>query len=493
MEEFNLDPIRQVRAAKRWAFAGIAWALAVLLLVYSLTLSLSIVNLAYVLLPAATVAAVAVEFAGRWQARTHRRYAYPHRLGYELASIHDFDRACERAAQLTCRWLDLDATVIGWLTEDGEELLPVASYGMPEGWIDSAPPVSGAKFEFDRHADSRLLLSLHPAATDQWFAAQFPQGSVIYVPLVRRDTPDGVLGLVAPRRNPQIGDKRLVAALGMVLGLALDNCRLYEGQRAFAQHFQELNRMKSDFLTTVSHELRTPLTSIMMAAEMLLEEEETRDPGSTRGKLVRNIVKGAARLSSLVADLVAVSREDEFQPRLELEPMSLDDAIASAVSIVQPLLTAKRQSLEVELNDGGRLVRIDRLRFEQVLINLLSNAQRYSPPGGHIKITTGILAGGETVIGVSDSGPGVAPEDALKIFEPFYRGDRSGLGLGLAIAQSIVELHRGRIWVEPAGDRGGSRFCVALPFERNASPDEPPASVPGRAPTHSRREIHTRN
>ena len=242
--------------------------------------------------------------------------------------------------------------------------------------------------------------------------------------------------------------------------------------------------MKSDFLSTVSHELRTPLTSIMMAAEMLLEEEEMRDAASARGRLVRNIVKGASRMSSLVADLVAVSREDEFQPRLELEPMSLDDAIANAVSIVQPLLAAKRQTLEVERADDVGLVRIDRLRFEQVLINLLSNAQRYSPPSGHVVVSTSRVGGGEVLIAVEDSGSGVSKADAQKIFEPFYRGDRSGLGLGLAIAKSIVELHNGRIWVEP-GSLRGSRFCVALPADTSA-PLPPLVSPPEIAPTNGR-------
>ena len=136
--------------------------------------------------------------------------------------------------------------------------------------------------------------------------------------------------------------------------------------------------MKSDFLSTVSHELRTPLTSIMMAAEMLLEEEETRDLQSTRGKLVATIVRGASRLSSLVADLVNISRDDEFKPRLELDSVSIDDLVANAAAIVQPLVAAKHQTIDLKSSAPGTLVRVDRLRFEQVLINLLSNAQRYT-------------------------------------------------------------------------------------------------------------------
>jgi signal transduction histidine kinase len=489
MDDLNLDPIRQVRKAKLWAFAGIAWSLAVLLITYSLTLDFSISQLALVVLPAAGVAAAAVEFAARWESRIHRRYAYPHRLGYELAAIHDFDQACQRSAELSGEWLDLDAVVIGWLSEDGEEIVPVAAYGMPDGWLTNAPRSSSRAFDLNEGRNPHIQLTRRPALVDPWFGKYFPRDRVYYAPLVSRDMAEGVVGLAAPRHNPQIGDRRLLSALGLVMGLALDNCRLYEGQRAHARHFQELNRMKSDFLSTVSHELRTPLTSIMMAAEMLLEEEESRDPDSARGKLVRNIVKGASRMSSLVADLVAVSREDEFQPRLELEPQSLDDTIANAAAIVQPLITAKHQTLEVHLDDDAGLVRIDRLRFEQVLINLLSNAQRYSPPGGHVAVSTHRMASGEILIAVEDSGSGVNPADAEKIFEPFYRGDRSGLGLGLAIAKSIVELHNGRIWVEP-GTARGSRFCVALPAERTA-PVSAPAPV-AELPAAQRRTADTR-
>ena len=230
------------------------------------------------------------------------------------------------------------------------------------------------------------ILTQHTTKGDPWFDGLFKRQRIVYVPLLSRDRPQGVLVLVAPRGNHHIRDQQLLAALGLVLGLALDNCRLYEGQRAHTQHLQELNRMKSDFLSTVSHELRTPLTSIMLAAEMLLEEEETRDQNSVRGKLVRNIVKGASRLSSLVSDLVNVAREDEFQPRLELDPVSLDDVVANAVGIIQPLVAAKHQSVDVELHTSDTVVRLDRLRFEQVLINLLSNAQRYSPHEGHIVV-----------------------------------------------------------------------------------------------------------
>jgi len=461
MEELQLDPIRQVRVAKTWAIAGIVLAAMLLAGLSAISPGLSDLELAFVLAPAAGVAVAAIELAARWEARMHRRYAYPHRLGYVLAGIHSFDQACARSVDLLGEWLHLEAVVVGWLTEDGQTVRPVAAYGLPDGWREHTPDVSAAECGLTAYRTPPSRPATRSTSEDPWFKGRSPAERCVWVPLVSRDVPHGVLAISARRRNPQLGDSRLLAALGMVLGMSLDNCRLYDGQRAHAQHFQELHRMKTDFLMTVSHELRTPLTSIMMAAEMLLEEEETRNPDSTRGRLVRNIVKGAARLRCLVDDLVAVSRQDDFQPRLEVEAAPLRDAITNAVSIVQPLVAAKSQTIDVEMADPEAVVRVDRLRFEQVLINLLSNAQRYSPPGGHIRVSSEELANGETLIVVTDCGPGVPADEAGMIFEPFYRGDRSGLGLGLAIAKSIVDLHSGRIWVEPAPGQG-SRFCVAI-------------------------------
>jgi signal transduction histidine kinase len=220
--------------------------------------------------------------------------------------------------------------------------------------------------------------------------------------------------------------------------------------------------MKSDFLITVSHELRTPLTSVSTAAGMLLEEEEKHDPQSVRVRLARSIAKGANRLMALVSDLVDVSREDDFAPRLELEPLPAREMVSGAVALMNPLLAAKQQTLSVDIEDPAPTVLVDRRRFEQVVLNLLSNAHRHTPAGGHLQVRIS-SRGNEAIIAVTDSGPGVIEEERELIFEPFFRGDRSGLGLGLAIAKSVVELHNGRIWVEDNAQGRGSTFFVALP------------------------------
>jgi signal transduction histidine kinase len=466
MLEINLDPLHELRGARRWALIGILGAVAALVPFYVLLLDLSLAATLFVLAPGGVAALAGIELASRWEYRMRCRHIYPHELGCELASIYQFPAACRRAAKLVASWLEARALVVAWLTEDGQLLEPVAVHGLPDGWLKRAPSLSLADGRMSDTLREGRLLTRASTAGDSWFAGGPGRERCVYVPLVSRGRLEGVLAIAASTRNEHVRDQRLLGALGVVLGLALDNCRLYEGQRAHAQHLQQLNRMKSDFLSTVSHELRTPLTSIMMAAEMLLEEEETRDPQSTRGKLVANIVRGASRLSSLVKDLVNISRDDEFKPRLELDSVAIDDLVSNAVGIVQPLVAAKHQTIDIAATAPGTIVRVDRLRFEQVLINLLSNAQRYTPQGGHITVSAAISTN-EVVITVADSGPGITPSERELIFEPFYRGDRSGMGLGLAIAKSLTELHNGRIWVADS-DRHGSEFCVALPLQPSA-------------------------
>jgi len=467
--EHTFDPVREPGLGRRLALLGVVVGVMAVFRVYALLLGLNLTGTLFVLAPgvlAGLSTIVGIEVGLRWEYRMRRRHTYPHELGCELAPIYQFPAACRRAAKLIAHWLRARAVVVGWLTEDGQLLEPVAVYGFPSGWLKRAPSLSLGDGPLSGTLRQGKLLTRSSTEGDSWFSGGARRERAVYVPLVARGRLEGVLAIAAAGRNPQVRDQRLLAALGVVLSLALDNCRLYEGQRAHAQHLHELNRMKSDFLSTVSHELRTPLTSIMMAAEMLLEEEETRDLQSTRGKLVATIVRGASRLSSLVADLVNISRDDEFKPRLELDSVSIDDLVANAAAIVQPLVAAKHQTIDLKSSAPGTLVRVDRLRFEQVLINLLSNAQRYTPPGGHITVSTR-LARGEVILTVADSGPGISPEDRERIFEPFYRGDRSGLGLGLAIAKSLVELHNGRIWVNDS-DHHGSEFCVTVPAQTPA-------------------------
>ncbi len=477
MQEGSGNPLREVRVVKRWALLIITGSLGALLPVYALALDLSLIQLALTLGPVAFFVFGAVELVTRWEYRMRRRYAYPHLLAYQLAAIRDFPQACEASVQMVGHWLRVPAAVVAWLQEDGQDLEPVAAHGLPAEWLPTTPADSLGVRSLRQVTQRGQVLTKPSAAGDPWFGGANRKDRVIYVPLVSQGRPKGLLALLVNRSNDETKDRRLLSSLGMVLALALDNCRLYESEREGARRLQQINRMKSDFLITVSHELRTPLTSIKTAAEMLLEEEEKDEPDGIRARLVRNIVKGAARLSSLVADLVNVSREDEFSPRLELDEVSVGDLVSNAAAVIQPLIAAKRQTLELHIPQPEPKISVDRRRFEQVLLNLLSNAHRHTPAEGRVTVQVW-EAKGEVIIAITDSGPGVPEQEREIIFEPFFRGDRSGLGLGLAIAKSVVELHNGRIWVESARP-SGSTFCVALASRR----PEPSSAVPSATAT----------
>jgi signal transduction histidine kinase len=461
MMEFHPDPVREGRTAKRAAFAVFLAFLAAILPIYVFVFRLTATELLVALGPILLTLS-ALELVTRWESRMRRRHAYPHMLGYRLAAIHSFDRACDEAVRLLAQFLNPRAAVIAWLKEDGQELEPVAAFGMPERWPQYAPSITIAARSMREAVDRGRVISKPMTSGDPWFAAAHPRGEVTYVPLLSQDRPRGLLAIVTSGRNATMRDHRLLSSLAMVLALALDNTRLYEGERKSARRLQELNRMKSDFLITVSHELRTPLTSVRTAAEMLLEEEEKHDPEGVRVRLARSIAKGANRLAALVSELVDVSREDDFAPRLELEPQLAAELVTGPVALMNPLLAAKRQTLSVDIAEPEPTVLVDRRRFEQVVVNLLSNAHKHTPEGGHIDVRVSV-DGGQVMLAFSDCGPGVPEEERELIFEPFYRGDGAGLGLGLAIAKSVVELHNGRIWVEANRDAPGSTFVVALP------------------------------
>jgi signal transduction histidine kinase len=453
--------MREVRNAKRFAYAAIILFIAAALPVYAFVIRLGTEELIAALGPASMTFLV-VEIASRWEYRMRRRHAYPHLLGYRLATIHDFSQACDEAAKLFAYFLRPEAVVIAWLKDDGLELEPVAAQGMPQGWLRTASRVTLAARSLREAVDEGRVLTKPSTAGDPWFVGSFPRECVVYVPLHSQDRPRGLLAIAARPSNSIVRDHRLLSSLGLVLALALDNCRLYEAERESARRLEQLNRAKSDLLITVSHELRTPLTSVRTAAEMLLEEEEKDDPSGVRARMARSIAKGANRLTALVSELVDASRDDQFAPRLELEPLPARDLVSGPVALVNPLLSAKGQTLSVRVDEPAPRVMVDRRRFEQVVINLLSNAQRHTPEGGEIDIHIS-SADGEVVFAVTDCGPGVSEGERALIFEPFIHGDRSGLGLGLAIAKSVVELHNGRIWVEDNPIGHGSTFMVALP------------------------------
>jgi|GEM_PF-4375728 len=459
MRRVHDDLIREVHIFKGWGALYVLLALSCLAPLYTFVLGLSLLQSIFVVVVDLILAATLLELASRYLYRLYRRTALPSLLGVYLAAVHDPAEAPQGATDLALRWLRAQAAVIAWLDEDAHTLSPVAVSGLPKEWLYTASAMSmGSRSLTEAIYQTQVIVKASSKA-DPWFGAFDSRNRVVYVPLVSHKRAIGVLALMG--RSSELEDRKLLSSVGMVMAIALDNCRLYEAEHQRAQQMQALARMKSDFLMAVSHELRTPLTSIQAAAEMLLEEEEQEDPNGPRVRLVRNVVKGASRLTSLVADLVKVARQEDPRPKLDMERIRVAELISNALAQVYPLLHTKGQTVDLQVPSPGPAILADCRRFEQIIINLLSNAHRFTPSQGNIVIAVA-EAGSEVTISVSDSGPGVPEQEREAIFEPFYKGERGGLGLGLAIARSLTELHGGRLWVQ-SSDASGSTFSIAVP------------------------------
>ncbi len=360
--------------------------------------------------------------------------------------------------------LKAEAAVVGWVNEELQELEPVAAVGFPERWLKLAPRISLEESEFREVVQDGQIV-LRPASDQEaWFAPFGASYSVAYLPLVSLDKKIGVLAVLGDSETANLQDRRLLGGIGVTIGPALDNARLYDEEKKRAERLQQLAQMKSEFLITVSHELRTPLTSIKTSAEML--EEEDRSPAeSPKGRLIANIVRGAHRLSTLIADLVSMARLDSSQQELSLKPVGTGEMVSATCTLLYPLIQAKGQTLDLHFGTPGPKVMVDQRRFEQILVNLVANANRFTPPGGRITVEVR-EDGGDVIIAVSDTGPGVPADEREAIFQPFYRGragsqrSGSGMGMGLAIVKSLAELHGGSVWVESG--EGGSTFCLSV-------------------------------
>lgn len=230
---------------------------------------------------------------------------------------------------------------------------------------------------------------------------------------------------------------------------------------------QKANQAKDEFLATVSHELRTPLGAILGWTRILREAGPRLDDG-TRERALVTIDSNCNAQAQLIEDLLDVGRITAGNLRLDLKPVDLRDVINAAADGVRPVADAKSVELRTALDPGGSEMRGDPARLQQVVWNLLANAVKFSPEGGSVEIQLAVDASEATIV-IADSGEGIDPTFLPHVFEPFRQADggmtrrHGGLGLGLAIARTLVELHGGRLEAASAGLGHGSRFTIRLP------------------------------
>jgi signal transduction histidine kinase len=235
---------------------------------------------------------------------------------------------------------------------------------------------------------------------------------------------------------------------------------LTHGFNSMVERLQANDRQRRDMLADVSHELRTPITVIQGNVEGILDGMYPADESR-----LKSILEETQILSRLVDDLRTLALAESGSLQLKREPVEMDVFLRDFVSGFEAQAKEKAVQIDLSLADTGT-IHIDPLRIREVLANLLSNAMRYTPPGGKIKIRVTISAQGPeraVTISVQDSGPGISSADLPHVFDRFYKSsDSGGMGLGLSIAKYLVEAHGGRIWAE-SGAGPGTKISFTLP------------------------------
>ena len=285
--------------------------------------------------------------------------------------------------------------------------------------------------------------------------------SYICVPLVARGRTLGAITLAMAESGRRYDERDLLLAqeLARRAGLALDNARLYS-------QLLQANEAKDEFLGLLSHELRTPITTIYGGARVLQTRADRLDAGK-KARILSDIAQEAERLSSMVENLLALARV-ELANDIPTEPVL-------ARRVIQKTVTSFRQrhsGREIELSVHGEpeLVTAQPTYLDQVVRNLISNADKYSPEGTQIEVRLRVMDEGIEVL-VLDRGPGIDESQAEQIFERFYRTDGSsraakGAGLGLTVCKRLVEAQGGRIWARPR-EGGGLEVGFVLPRYAN--------------------------
>jgi signal transduction histidine kinase len=251
-----------------------------------------------------------------------------------------------------------------------------------------------------------------------------------------------------------------------------------------AEALKEADRRKDEFLATLAHELRNPLAPIRHGLDVLRRNPEGQGSAGIRDMMDRQLV----HLVRLIDDLLDVSRVSQGKIVLQKETIAIQDVVGSAIEASRPLVDTAGHSLTVDMPSAPLLIDADQTRLAQVISNLLNNAAKYTPAGGHLGISVRTV-GADVLIEVSDDGIGIPPDMQSKVFQLFAQVDdhleraQGGLGIGLALVKKLVALHGGTVEATSAGVGRGSVFAVRLPAGSSPLPqavsDDAPSDTSG--------------
>jgi signal transduction histidine kinase len=326
--------------------------------------------------------------------------------------------------------------------------------------------------------DSRLLLGRPTAEAFDTVRRSFVEPGAVSAAAgaavaALAERPTFEVGIVGPPQRDvsvqlfPVADVADVAGVGVGVGILLHDVTAE----------RDLQRTKDELVSVVSHELRTPLATVVGFAELLLTREWSE---ADRRRFLTVTVEEGRRLTKLINDFLDLQRMEGGRQPIELQSTDLMPILERAVAGAGD---DPRRPISLEVAEHLPSVQADAERVQQVLSNLLSNARKYSPTGGAVRVAA-LVVDGAIQVSVSDQGLGIPPEALHRVFEKFYRVDNSdrrtikGTGLGLAITREIVETHGGRIWAESSGPGRGARFCFTLPPAADSCVAALPAGQP---------------
>ncbi|MCS7177773.1 MAG: GAF domain-containing protein [Anaerolineae bacterium] len=426
----------------------------------------------------ASAAGVALENArlfAETEAEAHRRALISEVLQVAATTMDPYE-LLRRAAGAIARRLEMPTLVMEWEPEtealrlvtvhgaDGAEI-PMPSDGRVSR--QQAPLLVDALFR----SETTVLRDIPHTTTGRLvgLARQWGLMDAALAPMLIRGQPVGLLALGRPPGHPPIdeGEMEFLNIVAGNLSVAWENARLYQEAVETAERLKEVDRLKSQFLANMSHELRTPLNSIIGFSRVILKGIDGPITEQQRQDL-EAIFNSGQHLLGLINDILDISKIEAGKMELSFEPTDLGEIIRGVMSTAIALVKDKPIELQQSIPPELPTIIADSRRIRQVLLNLVSNAAKFTDQG-FIRVEA--HADEEFVtISVSDSGIGIPPEKLPHIFEAFTQVDASpsrkygGTGLGLTISKSFVELHGGKIWVESELGKG-STFTFMLPIQ----------------------------
>jgi signal transduction histidine kinase len=325
-------------------------------------------------------------------------------------------------------------------------------------------------------------------------SANYPR-SLLGVPLLG---PDGIVGVIIVRRRiigAFVGgfssqQVQLVEAFAAQAVIAIENVRLFNEIQDKSQQLAAASRHKSEFLANMSHELRTPLNAIIGFSDVLAQRM-FGEINPKQGEYVDDIRSSGQHLLSLINDILDLSKVEAGRMELELSRFSLSEALQAVVLMVRERAAGRGIALTSDIGPDIDLVEADERKIKQVVLNLLTNAVKFTPANGRVELSATHGRDG-VVVAIRDTGVGIAPADQARVFEEFAQArsgatrEQEGTGLGLTLSRKFVELHGGRIWVESEVGKG-STFRFTLPLRPSPSDDRRPGDAP--AGTSAEREV----